>query len=84
MALGVSIPHVLSPSLCHLADPEVLIQVRAIPPLPSSASPFSLASCLSVPGAGSPLGFPQVVSHGWSPSGVLSLASQSLTPLSFY
>ena len=37
---GFYAPHVLSPSLCHLADPDFLLRVLARPLLLSSAPPF--------------------------------------------
>ena len=47
LALGDYDRHVLSPSLCHLADPADLMRVIALPPLNLSAPPFSLDSCHS-------------------------------------
>ena len=37
---GFYAPHVLSPSFCHLVDPDILLRVLALPLLHSSAPPF--------------------------------------------
>ena len=52
---GAYDPHVFSPSLCHLADPDILLQVMALPLLTSSALPFQLTLAFPILGAWSPM-----------------------------
>ena len=69
---GFSAPRILSPSLCHLADPDLLLRVLALPLLLLSAPPFSVGSCLSA----SPLYAIFSAGTGF-PSGALPLGALS-------